>query len=133
VERRVSEGQSVRVDVDGDQAFGSGDDSIFAEVQGVIDDLRAGVNVNSHLAVLDKRLQSILGAQGQVGSRQNAIETADENSATQKVLLESQRAAVEDVDTAEVLMELQMQSNVYQVALGVTAQTLQKNLMDFLR
>lgn len=133
VERQVSEGQSVRVDVDGKQAFGSGSASIFGEVQSIIDDLRAGVNVSSHIAALDARLQALSGAQGQVGSRQSAVETAESTAADRKVLLESQRASVEDVDTAQIIMELQMQTNVYQAALSVTAQTLQKNLMDFIR
>lgn len=133
VERRVNDGQTVRVDVDGSQAFGSGSNSIFAEVQSVIDDLRSGVNVSSHLDKFDKRLQSLLGAQGQVGSRQSAMEAAESAAADRSVLLESRRAGVEDVDTAQSFMELQMQSNVYQASLSVTAQTLQKNLMDFIR
>jgi flagellar hook-associated protein 3 FlgL len=133
VERRVNEGQTVRVDIDGSQAFGEGADSMFGEVQSVIDDLRAGVNVSSHLAALDDRLQSLLGAHGQIGARQSAVETAIAASGDRQVLLENQRAGVEDVDTARVFMELQMQTTVYQASLAVTAQTLQKNLMDFIR
>jgi len=49
------------------------------------------------------------------------------------VSLESRRAAVEDVDSVEVLIRLQAQELVYRSALAVNARVLQPSLMDFLR
>jgi flagellar hook-associated protein 3 FlgL len=48
------------------------------------------------------------------------------------VALETQRSGIEDVDMAEVLMDLQLQQVAYQAALNVTAKVLQPSLMDFL-
>ena len=42
-------------------------------------------------------------------------------------------AAVEDVDSVEVLVRLQAQELVYRSALAVTGRVLQPTLMEFLR
>jgi flagellar hook-associated protein 3 FlgL len=133
VMRRVGDGQQVQVDVDGSAVFGSGSDSVFSDLNSIINDLRSGVNVKPGLTKIDKWMDAVKGAQSQVGSRQAAIESASDNVNQQKVLLESQRAGIEDVDPAEAIMELNMRNTAYQASLGVTAKALNTNLMDFLR
>jgi flagellar hook-associated protein 3 FlgL len=51
----------------------------------------------------------------------------------QKGSLEAQRAGAEDVDLAQVILDLKTQEVTYQSALAVTARVLQPTLMDFLR
>lgn len=133
VQRRIGEGATVRVDVDGQDVFGSGTNSIFSDLNTIVDNLRTGVNVRSGIGVIDDRMQNVLGALSSVGAAQNATASAESNAASSKVLLETKRSAIEDVDTAQVFLELQMKSNVYQAALLVTSKTLQTSLMDFLR
>jgi flagellar hook-associated protein 3 FlgL len=133
VMRRVSDGVTVRVDADGAAVFGTGDDSVFALLDSVVADLRAGVNVGSHLNAIDERATAMLGAQGAVGARQSQIERAKEAAVDNSVSLEARRAAVEDVDSVEVLVRLQSQELVYRSALAVTGRVLQPSLMDFLR
>lgn len=133
VMRRVGEGQQVQVDVDGTAVFGNGNDSVFSDLNSIIDDLRAGVNVKPGLTKIDRWMTAVQGAQSQVGSRQAAVDTATDEVARQKVLLESQRAGIEDVDPAEAIMELNMRATTYQASLGITAKALNTNLMDFLR
>lgn len=132
VNRRLSEGQTVRVDADGAEVFGSGADSVFALVDAIVADLRAGVNVGSRLAEIDARATAMLGVHGAVGARQTQIERAKEAILDSTVSLEARRAAVEDVDTVEVLVKLRAQELVYQSALAVTGRVLQPQLMDFL-
>ena len=47
--------------------------------------------------------------------------------------LETRLSGVEDIDLAEVILELQMQEVAYTGALGAAARVLQPSLMDFLR
>ena len=133
VMRRVGEGQTVQVDVDGSTVFGNGSNSVFSDLDTIINNLRSGVNVQPGIAAIDARMTAIQGAQSQVGSRQSAVDNAQSINASQKVLLESQRSGIEDVDTANAIMELQMQNNAYQASLAVTSKTLQTSLMDFLK
>lgn len=132
VERRLSDGVTVRVDADGAEVFGSGDDSVFALIDDIVADLRAGVNVREHVARIDERVTTMLSAQGAVGARQAQIERAKEVAVDASVSLETRRAAVEDVDSVEVLVQLQAQELVYRSALQVTGRVLQPTLMDFL-
>lgn len=132
VHRRISDGETVRVDASGAEAFGVGAASVFAVLDAVVADLRSGQNVGPRLAEIDDRLNTMLGVQGAVGARQNQVLRAKEAALDAKVSLEAQRAAVEDVDTVEVLVALRAQELVYQSALSVTARVLQPTLLDFL-
>jgi flagellar hook-associated protein 3 FlgL len=132
VHRRISDGETVRVDASGAEAFGVGAGSVFAVLDAVVADLRSGTNVGPRLAQIDDRLNTMLGVQGAVGARQNQVLRAKEAALDATVSLEAQRAAVEDVDTVEVLVALRAQELVYQSALSVTARVLQPTLLDFL-
>jgi flagellar hook-associated protein 3 FlgL len=133
VVRRLSDGTSVRVDTDGAAVFGTGTGSVFALVDTIIGELRSGTNVGPRLADIDERRTAMLSAQGAVGARQTQIERAKEAAVQNSVTLEARRAAVEDVDSVEVLVRLQAQELVYRTALAVNARVLQPSLMDFLR
>jgi len=132
VERRVSPTSTVRVDVDGTAAFGSGATSAFALIDNIAADLRAGVDVSARLTEVDTAMSAILGEQSRVGSRYTQLETSKELNMSQAGSLENQRASVEDVDLSKVILELKSQEVAYQTALAVTARALQPTLMSFL-
>jgi flagellar hook-associated protein 3 FlgL len=130
VERRVSADSTIRVDADGGAVFGS----VFKLLTDISTALRAdpALSVSPHLADLDKRITSIIGARAEVGARQARVETATASLVTQKGTLEAQRVQLEDVDLATVILDLKLQEIAYQSALAVTARVLQPTLMDFL-
>lgn len=133
VERRISENETVRVDLDGAQVFGEGTGSVFATLRDVAADLRAGVDVGSRLGEIDAHLKSLATARGVTGARQAQIERASAANLSVSVDLEARRAGVENVDTLEVYVALQSAELVYQSALQVTAKSLQTSLLEFLR
>lgn len=133
VVRRVSDEASIRVDTDGAAVFGSGDDSVFNLIGRIVTDLRSGVNVGPRLNEIDQRRDAMLSVQGSVGARQAQMERAKEATVQNAVSLEARRAAVEDVDSVEVLVQLQAQELVYRSALAVTGRVLQPSLLEFLR
>lgn len=133
VVRRVSDQASIRVDTDGAAVYGEGAGSVFALLDRIVEDLRSGVNVGPRLDEIDARRTAMLGAQGAVGVRQSQMERAKEATVQESVSLEARRAAVEDVDSVEVLVRLQAQELVYRSSLAVTSRVLQPSLMEFLR
>lgn len=133
VVRRVSDEASIRVDADGAAVFGTDGDSAFAMLDRIIADLRGGVNIGPRLEEIDLRRSAMLSAQGAVGARQSQMERVKETTLQDSVSLEARRAAVEDVDSVEVLVRLQAQELVYRSALAVTGRVLQPTLMEFLR
>lgn len=132
VERRISPTATVRIDVDGTAAFGDGATSVFALIDQISTDLRAGTDVSTHLTAVDGAISSILGEQSRVGSRYGQLETTKELNMAQSGSLESQRADVEDVDLSKVILKLKTQEVAYQTALAVTSRALQPTLMSFL-
>ncbi|MGX1793298.1 flagellar hook-associated protein FlgL [Microbacterium sp. NPDC055312] len=133
VVRRVSDDASIRVDSDGAAVYGSGADSVFALITNIVADLRGGQNVGPRLNEIDQRRDAMLSVQGSVGARQSQMERAKEATVQDSVSLEARRAAVEDVDSVEVLVKLQAQELVYRSALAVTGRVLQPSLLEFLR
>lgn len=133
VERRVGADSSVRVDVDGRAAFGSGPGSVFAALDGIVADLEAGRTTGGGIAVLDASLERLTGALSDVGARTNRIEALRLKADDTAITLRSAQSQIEDIDLPKAIMELQMQTVAYQAALGATGKVLQPSLLDFLR
>ena len=133
VERRVGAASSVRVDVDGAAAYGSGPGSLFATLDAVIADLEAGASSSPHLTALGASLEKLTGALSDVGARTNRIENLKTKADDAGITLRSAQSQIEDIDLPKAILELQLQSTAYQAALGATARVLQPTLLDFLR
>jgi flagellar hook-associated protein 3 FlgL len=136
VERRINAETTVRVDADGSVAFGvdsASTTSVFALVDGIVSDLRAGTNVGYRLTEIDSRMDAIVGERAAAGARQAQVQRAQETTMDRSVSLEAQRSAVEDSDLGQVILSLKLQEVAYQSTLAVTARVLQPTLMDFLR
>jgi flagellar hook-associated protein 3 FlgL len=133
VERKVADGVTVRVDANGTDAFGEGEGSVFALLDGIAADLRAGTPVSGRIDQVRGALDGVIAAHATVGAQHAQLERAESVLATATVDLEAQRSKAEDIDLAKVILDLNVQSTVYQAALNVTARVLQPSLMDFLR
>jgi len=133
VTRRIGDGDSVRVDVDGSAVFGQGSTSLFAQLDGVISDLRAGNPVDYAIDQLDAAQQAVGSAQAAVGTAESRLQVAKSAQATASTTLVQRRSDVENVDTAQAAIDLTNRNNVYQAALLVVSNTMQTNLTDFLR
>jgi flagellar hook-associated protein 3 FlgL len=133
VERRVAATTTVRVDVDGPAAFGEGATSVFALLDTISATLRAGGTPTSELTAMDGHIDAMLGELSAVGARQNRLTDAQSALADYKLATTTQLAAIEDVDLAGIILELQMQEVAYKGALGAAGKVLQPTLLEFLR
>jgi flagellar hook-associated protein 3 FlgL len=132
VTRRISETETVVVDADGSAAFGTGGSSLFALIDDIVTDLRAGTDVSARIGQLDARRDSITTQHALIGARYARMEQAQETNLTQSTALETQRSGIEDVDPAKAIIDLQAQELTYKTALAVTARALQPTLLDYL-
>lgn len=133
VERRVADNTTVRVDADGAAVYGEGADSVFALLETVSATLRSGGDVTAHLGALDARFDTMLSQVSGVGARQNRVQEAQSSLLEAQQSTKAQLSAIEDVDLAGIILELQMQEVAYQGALGAAGKVLQPTLMEFLR
>ena len=88
--------------------------------------------LNNNLADMDLFIANINNIRGEVGSKQNRMETAktqneDQNSSIKEIL-----SKTEDVDMAEKTIELATLQSVYVASLQVSAAIIQKSLVDFI-
>ncbi|WP_019136056.1 flagellar hook-associated protein FlgL [Cellulomonas massiliensis] len=133
VERPIGPTSSVRVDADGAAVFGTGTGSVFALLDDIAATLRAGGDPTTHLAAVDDRMGAMLTELASVGARHKTVLQTQETLTAQQVETKSRLSSIEDIDLAEVILELQTQEVAYQGALGAAAKVLQPTLLDFLR
>jgi flagellar hook-associated protein 3 FlgL len=139
VDRRIGAEMTVRVDAEGEKVFGSdpadgnGGNSVFALLDSMIAKLNDTGSVSEDLNAIDARLNTVINARAEVGTRHAQILKAQETNLDEAVSLEARRSGIEDPDIGKVILDLKMQEVAYQAALQVTARVLQPTLMDFLR
>ncbi|WP_136518922.1 flagellin N-terminal helical domain-containing protein [Cellulomonas telluris] len=133
VTRQVGPETAVRVDSDGAAVFGTGAGSAFALLDDLAATIRAGGDLSAGIDGIDARMSAMLREVASVGARHNQVKSATAGLADEKVTLASQLSAIEDVDLAQAVLDLQAQEVAYQGALAATAKVLQPTLLDFLR
>ncbi|WP_147105521.1 flagellar hook-associated protein FlgL [Nesterenkonia populi] len=133
VSRKVGPNTTVRVDVDGAAAFGSGEDSIFAMLERAAADIRSGEPLQETLGELDGWFSRVQSVQASVGAQHATSLRQEEVLADDKVRLETRRSELEDADLASAALDLQAQEVAYQAALMASARVMQTSLMDYLR
>jgi len=132
VSRRINDTESVVVDADGAAAFGTGSSSLFALIDEIVTDLRAGTDVSGRITELDAHRDNITTQHALIGARYARMEQAQATNLSQSTALETQRAGIEDVDPAKAIIDLRSQELTYQTALAVSARALQPSLLDYL-
>ncbi|MPQ99516.1 flagellar hook-associated protein 3 [Modestobacter sp. I12A-02628] len=142
VTRRISDAETVRIDVTGQEAFGVRSDppdpATDTDVFSVVARFSAGLSspttdYASMLTDMTTALDRLSAAQSTIGARTNRIQNADVLTGDRSLTLANQLAEIENVDLAKAIMELSMQQTGYDAALGATAKIIQPTLLDYLR
>ncbi len=135
VNRTISEGSVVRVDVDGQTAFGATGSSVFDHLDTLSTALRAGnqAGISASITALNADRDRITTVQTDVGSRQIRVEGAIQAAQDAELRLSTALSNVENADLPKVIVDLQMQQTAYQASLAATSRVMQPSLLDFLR
>lgn len=122
-----------KVNVTGEDAFGA------TELFDALEHLRQGVingddeQMTEAMDRLSVSNQTLLTARASVGARMNRLDATKNRYEDDILNLTTLKSKAEDVDIAEIVMELKIQENVYQAALATGAKILQPSLLDYLR
>ena len=135
VNRTISAGTTIRVDVDGQQAFGASGSSVFDHLAALSTALRAGdqAGISASITALNADRDRITTTQTDVGSRQIRVEGAIQAASDDELKLNTSLSNVENADLPKTIVDLQMQQTAYQASLAATARVMQPSLLDFLR
>jgi flagellar hook-associated protein 3 FlgL len=140
----INYGISVNMNIDinftADQIFGSPDaagtgNNVFS----VIDRIVAGLTSNNYQAVsaelknIDSSVDRVLNVRAEIGARVNRLELMDNRLADLGINLKDMKSKTEDADFEKLLIDSQINENIYQASLSVGAKVISKSLVDFLR
>lgn len=109
---------------------------VFDVLTGIENDLGTGNSnslSNTRLGQLDIAIDNLLSLRSEVGAKTNRLELTRSRLEEATLNLSGLLSKTEDIDTAEVITQLQMQENTYRTALAAGARIIQPTLMDFLR
>jgi flagellar hook-associated protein 3 FlgL len=109
---------------------------LFEVLRNLEDDLDSGntANItNVRLGELDQCTANILKVRAELGARVNRMEAAKTRIEDDIVNFTEILSKTEDVDMAEIIMNLKMQENVYTASLAAGSRIIQPSLLDFLR
>ena len=110
-------------------------EGVFKVVEDIIKDLRnneVSKLSGEDLGNLDEALDNLLAVRSQVGARTLRLENSRNRFEEFSVNFKKLLSLNEDIDVAEVVMQLNEHQNVYQMALAATARVIQPTLLDFL-
>ena len=134
VERTIAPGVRVQINVNGDEVFGSGSSNLFVAINQLANAIRTDpAQLDTLVADLDTRTQTIQGALSTVGTRYKRVETMKDRNGADALTMKQNLSNVEDADMAQTMVDLQMQEVAYQAALAATGRAIQPSLVDFLR
>lgn len=135
VNRTISDGVQLRVDVGGQDVFGPDGDNVFDHLEALATALRANdqATIQSSIDVLKADGATIVNIQAEAGVRQARASSAVDAVVDKQLSLKSSLSEVENADLPQVIVDLQMQQVAFQAALGATARVMQPSLLDFLR
>ena len=131
VNREISNGQQIQVNIPGDQLFSD----IYTTLIQLRDDLNANnqAGVNNATAALDTNIDTVLKFRGDIGSKMRQSDAAMARLEDGDLRLQELIATFEEADLAESMVELQMRDTALSAALGAAGRTLQTTLLNFLR
>jgi len=134
IARRISDTETLRVDLTGPEAFGPPGNDLFAIVDRIATNLVTDpTQLATDLTDLDLAMKAMSGAHAGVGARAARLERVEQVNADRQLELSSQLAETENIDLPNTIMRLEMQKVGYEAALAATAKALQPTLLDFLR
>jgi len=141
VTRTIGPGQSVQVNMPGNQIFGgtTGDGKLFDTMRQTIAHLTSGNPADvtalqtTDLAAINANLDQVVSARSTMGAVVQRATLADDRLQDVNVNLAKQLTGVQDTDMASAITSLTTQKTAYQAALSAGANIIQKSLMDFLR
>ena len=132
--RTVGDNTKVRVDVDGQAAFGAGATQLFTVLADAATSLTTNTsNLAAVLNNIDTAASALRAAQSSVGARYNQLTSTRQASEDRVLSLTTQLSDIEDIDLPKTITDLQLRQTAYQAALAATAKVVQPSLVEFLR
>jgi flagellar hook-associated protein 3 FlgL len=137
VNRAIGDQNTVKISQTGSDVFGApagGGQGLFDLLSTIVTNLKgAGAPPANALSDLDGALNSLTSQRAQSGSALARVQAAQQTGATDKVTIQTNLSEIQDIDLAEVAIQMNTAQVVYQASLQTTANIRQLSLLNFLK
>lgn len=134
VSRQIGTAETVTVNALGPQVFGADGSNLFDVLTGISTALRTDPStLSGSLTALDAALSRISTAQASAGSVYARVRAAQTAGTAMTTALTSHLSDLEDIDIANMAIDVTTADMAYQAARQTTARVRQVSLLDFLR
>ncbi len=132
VNRRISEGMDIEINVTGGELAGSGVFDALVELRDALainDPARAAELMDD----LEQAADNVMGLESKNGLARHHMDMTLQRLETAKTNINSFLSESEDADLAETIMQYNGAEMAYEAALQITTKALKLNIMDFVR
>lgn len=134
VSRTVGPNTSVDLNTPGTTGFGPNGGNVFDLLTTISSDLTSNpANLGADLSALDARMSALSADQSLAGAKYSRIQGMQTAAAANTIQLKSQLSDLQDIDLADMAVQVSTANASYQAALATTAKISQTSLLDFLR
>ncbi len=138
---QISHGSFIAINYSGGKLLrgGTPPGTSGADIIGTLNGLITALNnhdpagISNSISGLDSSLEQIQAAQGDVGARENRLESTGNVLANTKDYLTKNLSGKEDADYLQTLSDLSKQQTAYQATLAATAQFSRLSLLDYMK
>lgn len=134
VSRTVGPNTSIDLNTPGTATFGPDGNNVFDLLTKISSDLKTNPSaLGGDLTNLDAAQSALSSSQSLAGAKYQRIQTVQTTAGTNSVQLQSQLSDLQDIDLANMAIQVTTADAAYQAALATTAKIQQNSLLDFLR
>jgi flagellar hook-associated protein 3 FlgL len=131
----IGDGQTVKTNVPGDQAFSGPTTDLFKSVKSLLTALNGnyGGGIQLSLSDVNTAVDQVSIAQGEVGALSNQLVTTKTSLTDTKTFLTTILSNNEDVDLVEAISKLTLQQQAIQAAGATLNRIFESSLLNFLK
>jgi flagellar hook-associated protein 3 FlgL len=134
VSRTIDDNTTVQINQLGTSVFGANGANLFDLMNTISADITSNpAALSGDLDKLDAAMNTISNQQALAGSTYARIQSLQASSGTTSTQLKSQLSDLQDIDVADLAIQVSAANVAYQAALQTTANIRQTSLLDFLR
>lgn len=134
VTRTIDDSTTVQINQSGTSVFGANGNNLFDLMNTISTDMTSNpAALSSDLDKLDAAMNTISNQQALAGSTYARIQSLQASSGTVSTQLKSQLSDLQDIDVADLAIQVSTANVAYEAALQTTAKIRQTSLLDFLR
>ena len=131
IQREISAGERLDVNVPGDQVFTGVFDALITFRDNLRSNNVAGLQTDPQ--AFNTQIDSVLQVRGDVGSKMRRLDLTEARLQDDDLQLQTMIGELEDADFVDSVAQLQIRDSAFQAALAAVGKSLNMSLLDFLR